>query len=255
MIGNATVVVDALPGLRRAVAKEFAEQARRAIAGRGRFLVALPGGSVADHFFPTLAVLHLDWSRMEFFWIDERAVLPDDPESNYARASTLWLTPAGVSASQIHRMRGEDPDLGRAARSAEEELIAVAGNPPRLDLVLAGAGEDGHVASIFPGGAGLPPPRKASADRRSLGEGGHPCPLVAAVYDSPKPPPRRLTLTMPVLARAERVVIAALGQSKAKAIREALKDKDSATPLAHLLRVARSSIVFLDNAASGDAVS
>jgi len=236
VIGRSTIVVDELPGLRRAVAKEFAEQARRAIAGRGRFLVALPGGSVADRFFPTLAALDLDWSRMEFFWIDERAVPPDDPESNYARASTLWLTRARVSASHIHRMRGEDPDLERAARSAEEELIAIAGNPPRLDLVLAGGGEDGHVASIFSGGTGL-----------------QPCPLVAAVYDAPKPPPRRLTLTMPVLARAERVVVAALGQSKAKAIREALKEKDCATPLAHLLRVAQSSIVILDNEAAPDA--
>ena len=195
---------------------------------------------MAKTFFPTLARVPVDWSRTDFFWIDERAVPPDDPESNFALASTLWLTPARVPASGIHRLRGEDPDLDSAARMASEELMAVAGNPPQLDLALVGVGEDGHIASIFPG-----------ARMHSGGTGPRPYP-VAVIEDAPKPPPRRLTLTMPVLSASDGAVVVALGLSKAAAVRDALELKDCKTPFAELLRRSDSMLVLLDReAASG----
>ncbi len=235
------VVVDELPGLQRRLATDFENLARDAIAARGQFIIAIPGGSVAKTFFPALAGLAVDWSRTEFFWVDERAVPPDDPDSNYALASTLWLAPSRVPASRIHRLRGEDPDLDKAAQFAADELIAIAGDPPGLDLALLGVGEDGHIASIFPG-----------SGNRSGGTGLQPCP-VAPVYDSPKPPPRRLTLTMPVLSGAERVVVVAMGRSKAAAVRDGLK-QDGVTPLAALLRRSRSALVLVDREAGASFV-
>ena len=128
-------------------------------------------------------------------------------------------------------MRGEERDLNRAARLAAEELTRVAGNPPRLDIVLVGVGEDGHVASIF-----------ANRDVPNR--------LVAPVYDAPKPPPSRLTLTLPVLAGAERVIVVAMGQGKAPAIRDAFDQDDRTTPIGELLRRSSSALILLDHEAA-----
>ncbi len=193
--------------------------------------MAIPGGSVATTFFPALSKIGVDWSRTDFFWTDERAVAPEDAESNYALALKLWLTPARVPPSRIHRLRGEERDLEAAARTAAEELVEVAGDPPQLDLALVGVGEDGHVASIFPG--------------HEIPQG-----LVAPVYDAPKPPSRRLTLTLSVLANAGRVIIAALGPSKAAVVRDALELNDRATPLAALLGRSPAPLVLLDREAA-----
>ena len=144
------------PGLHRRppsspayVRERFETQAAEVIARREKFIVALPGGSVASAFFPTLAALTVDWTRIEIFWIDERAVPPDHPDSNDALASRLLLVPARVPAERIHRMHGELPDLDQAARRATDELKSIAGDPPHLDLAIVGVGDDGHVASIF----------------------------------------------------------------------------------------------------------
>ena len=83
------------------------------IARREKFIIALPGGSAARTFLPVLAGLNVDWTRVEIFWIDERAVPPDHPESNYALAARLLLGPARVPHNRIHRMFGELPDLDR----------------------------------------------------------------------------------------------------------------------------------------------
>src|SRR5258705_12411621 len=202
-------LVDKAESLAESLAARFEQEARHALAARSRFTVALPGGSVATSFFPRLARVPLDWSKVDFFWGDERAVPPDHPDSNYAVARLLWLDPAGVPAASVHRMRAEPPDLAQAAADCERELVGVAGSPPRLDLVLLGVGPDGHVCSLFAGHPLLKEERR----------------FVAPVLNSPKPPPRRLTLTMPVLAAAEHVVIAAMGEAKAEIMREAIEDK------------------------------
>jgi len=229
------IVVDDLPRLQAILATEFQTQAAEVIARREKFIIALPGGSVASAFFPTLAALAVDWTRIEVFWIDERAVPPDHPDSNFALASMLLLAPARVPGPRTHRMYGELPDLEQAARRATDDLKLIAGDPPFIDFVLAGVGDDGHVASIFSdvGRAG-----------RVL-ETRH----VIPIYDAPKPPARRLTLTLPVLARAGSVVVAAFGASKAAAMQGALHDSSAVTPIAELLRSAPSSLVLLDRAA------
>ncbi len=224
------VVVDELPALQRLVALEFSARAEEAIDARGRFVVALPGGSVASAFFPRLARAPINWGRVELFWIDERAVPPDHPDSNYALAAKLLLRPAGIVPSRVHRMRGEVEDLEDAARRASDDFTAIAGNPAQIDLALVGVGEDGHVASVFNGSAGL-----------------QPCPHpIIAVYDAPKPPPRRLTMTLPVMASAARVVVAAFGTEKARIVNHAVRHAEDRSPVAELLRRAPSSMVLLD---------
>ena len=222
-----------LTSLTRILADEVQRSAAAAIAERSLFSIALPGGSVATSCFPALAALPVDWTRTHFFWADERAVPPSDPESNYGLAERLWLIPAGVPDSSVHRMPADAVDLGAAADAYSEELSGALGRVPVLDLVLLGMGPDGHVASLFPGH-----PLLEERDR-----------LVASLSDAPKPPPHRLTLTLPVLQRARVVIVAAFGAAKAKALGHALGDPASALPVAQVLRGASRAIVLADDPA------
>ena len=228
------VIVDGIENLPRSLAALFEDEFRHA-AARGRFTVALPGGSVADVFFPHLARLPLDWGRVSFFWGDERAVPPTHPDSNYAAAKARWLDPAGVPASSVFRMPADAPDLDRAAADYEAVLLQQCGNPPRLDLALLGVGPDGHVCSLFNGHPLL------EEDTR----------WVAAIDDSPKPPPRRLTLTLPTLAAARLVVVAATGAAKAAVVKAAQEQPESQLPLALVTRRAERVVYLLDLAAAG----
>jgi 6-phosphogluconolactonase len=214
--------------IERALASEFQRAASDAIAARGAFRVALSGGSIAPLFFTSLARLPLDWSRIDFFWADERAVPPDHADSNFAEADRLWLTPAAVPAARIHRIHGENPDLRQAAQTYAEELCLIAGRPPALDFALLGVGPDGHVASLFPGHPAL----------REEHE------VAVAIEDAPKPPPRRVTLTLPVLAGSARLVVAAQGQAKAGVVRQAL-EPGSSLPLGMLISRAGNVRVLL----------
>ena len=226
-------LVDKAESLAETLAGRFEAEGRQALAARARFTVALPGGSVATGFFPRLARIRFDWSKVDFFWGDERAAPPSHPDSNYALARTLWLEPAAVPAERIHRMKAEAPDLAKAAADYTLALERAAGSPPRLDLVLLGVGPDGHVCSLFAGH-----PVLAVRDR-----------AVAVVEDSPKPPPRRLTLTLPVVTGADLVVVVALGGSKAEVIRAAIEDAKSALPVALVAREARRTTFLLDSEA------
>lgn len=230
------IFVGDLAELQRACVREVEDALRTAIDTRGRALAALPGGSVAQAFFPALAESAADWTRTEVFWIDERAVPPRHPESNYGLAASLLLIPAGVPEPHIHRLPGELPDLDQAARRASDELKSIAGDPPMLDLVLAGVGEDGHIASIFETDFGTQPGASATP--------------VVPVYNAPKRPPRRLTMTMPVLSSAGRVIVAAFGRTKAAVIRDAVVQGGATTPVAELLRRAARPQLLLDRDAA-----
>jgi 6-phosphogluconolactonase len=229
-LGDWEIVVDDIAALQQILSNEILARSADAIARRSRFVLAVPGGSVASTFFPALARLAIDWAHVDVFWIDERAVRPDHPDSNYALASKLLLQPARVPSTCVHRMPGE-LDLEDAARRASDELMMVAGNPPQLDLALIGVGEDGHVASIFSRSAGLT-------------RGAQP---VIAVHDAPKPPPERLTMTLSVLGDAGRIIVAGFGPSKSQVIHEAVHGGGAQMPVAKLLSRAASSIVLLDS--------
>lgn len=218
-----TIVVEAIGPIVASAAAWFERAARDAIGARGRFACALPGGSVAEHLFPALARLPLEWERVHVFFGDERAVPPHHPDSNVGLARRLWLdaVPAVVHAMPT------DGDLAAGAATYAADLCATLGDPPRLDLALLGMGPDGHVCSLFPG--------------RPLPDG-----LVAIVRDSPKPPPVRLTLTMEVLTAARAVWVVAFGTSKAAVVREAVTRHDSALPVARALRAGPASLLLLD---------
>src|SRR5690606_27858721 len=153
--------------------------AREAIASGGRAAVALTGGSIATLCYPRLVSADVDWPHVEVFFGDERAVPPDDPESNYALADSLLLSRVPIAKDAVHRMRGEAADLGAAAAAYEADMVQALGDPPVLDVVILGVGPDGHVCSLFPGHALLDDER-----------------WVASLDDSPKPPPRRVSLTL-----------------------------------------------------------
>jgi len=224
------IVIAASAALAQVFADRFATLAREAIAARGQFSCALPGGSVAEAFFPMLAGAPLPWDKVDFFWGDERAVSAADPDSNYGLAQRLLLDRVHVDPRRVHRIVGEGGDLEPAARVYEGELIRVLGDPPHLDLAVLGLGPDGHVCSLFP--------------RHPLLRERHR--HVAAITDSPKPPPRRITFTMLPLQLARTICIAGFGDSKAAAIRAALEDPDSQIPVALAIRAAQRAVVLID---------
>jgi len=227
------IAIGDLAQLQRLVTSDFARASETALHERGRFVVALSGGSVAPNFFPALSALPIDWSRVDFFWVDERAVPPTDPDSNFAAALAFWLQPAAVPRERIHRMEADNPDLARAASLYEQELLTVAGSPPHIDFALLGVGPDGHIASLFPNHPALEESVKH----------------VAVVEDSPKPPPRRLTLTLRSLCSARYAEVIALGESKADAIAASIAP-GSSLPLARLLACTAGVHLRLDEAAA-----
>jgi 6-phosphogluconolactonase len=219
------IVVDTHEKLVGTAVERFERMVRDAVVARGLFSCALPGGSVAETLFPAFAVLSLPWRQVHVFFGDERAVPPTDPDSNYGLARRLWLERV---PARVHPMLTGPDDLDAAAAAYANDLRTTLGDPPRLDLALLGMGPDGHVCSLFP--------------NRTLPHDGP----VAVVRDSPKPPPTRLTLTMPVLAVARAVWVVAFGASKAPIVREAVEREDSKLPVAMALRSGPPSLLLLD---------
>lgn len=195
----------------RAAAEEVALAAARADAARGRFTLALAGGSTPRRLYALLADARapfrarVPWERTHVFFGDERPVPPEHPDSNYRMAREALLD--RVPVASVHRIPGEDP---AAAEAYEDELrrffeVPPGGPPPRLDLVLLGLGEDGHTASLFPGSDALGERRRWVA-----------APLVARLGV------HRLTLTLPVLDRAREVLFLVAGADKAEALARVL---------------------------------
>ena len=192
-------------------ADRFVEAARAAIEERGVFRVALSGGSTPKQVYPLLLEPErrdaVDWSRVEFFWGDERSVPPDHPESNFGVAYGMFISHLpGVRADRIHRMPAEAPDIDAAALSHESELRLAFGargdEPPVFDLIWLGMGPDGHTASCFPGTDAL--------DERERWVVGN---------WVPQQDTWRMTYTFPVLNAAREVLVVVTGADKADAIR------------------------------------
>ena len=203
------------------------EAAGEAIEWRGRFRIAVSGGRTPARLYQLLAADDgLSWDRVEIGFADERAVPPAHADSNFRLLTEALLAPLGDRAPAVHRLIGEAADLREAA---------LAGAPwfeEPLDLLLLGIGEDGHVASLFPRSALL-----AERVRR-----------VAAVFDSPKPPARRLTITPRVITEARRVVVIATGREKTLAVAQALAAEGSVAECP--ARMAREADWLIDRAAA-----
>jgi 6-phosphogluconolactonase len=198
------------------------------------YCVALSGGRIARHFFEAVARSSSAdsdrWRSVHFFWSDERCVPPDDAESNFGIARDLLLAPLRIPADQIHRVCGEEPPAIAATRAATELLgIAPVDNSgkPVLDLIFLGMGEDGHVASLFPGESG-----EAMANN-----------AVYRAVTATKPPPMRVTMGYATIAAAQQTWVLASGAGKETALRESLRPGGH-TPLSRILRLRRLTRIF-----------
>jgi len=202
-------IVDDADALAQTLADTVAAEIGNAIATRGHCALALAGGSTPKTAYALLAATPLregvDWSKVRFFFGDERCVGPDDPQSNYKMAYEALLGPLRIPAEQIFRMRGED-EPANAARDYAALLRSQLGAKPVLDLMMLGMGPDGHTASLFPGSDPL-------EDDDSL---------VRAPYVA-KFSAYRLTLTPRVINSSRLVAIAAAGSEKAEALAAALE--------------------------------
>jgi len=197
-----------------AAADEVVHAAKEAVAQRGRFTIALPGGSTPKSLFNLLATNArnvLPWDRTFFFWGDERHVPPTDPDSNYRMAEETMLSRIPVAAGNVFRIAAENPDAAAAAEAYEQTLRKffqlAPGQVPIFDLILLGMGPDGHTASLFPSSAGLQEKSR----------------LVIANWVE-KLKASRLTLTLPVLNAARCVAFLVSGTDKAPALHAVLEE-------------------------------
>lgn len=221
--------------LSQAAVRVFIDCAGRAVAQRGRFMVALSGGSTPKRLFQLLSQepdRHaVAWEKTLIFWGDERAVGPEHEWSNYRLAQEQLLAHVPVRKEHIFRIKGE---LGapRAAQHMHGQMLAVFGDQdvPQFDLVLQGMGTDGHTASLFPGTEAL-----GSTD------------WVVPVIDPPaNPRVDRITLTLPVLNAARVALFLAAGQGKRHIISAIRNDPAASTHYPAACVAAEQTIWYLD---------
>lgn len=185
-------------------ADDWIRNAKRSIQSRGKFCVALSGGSTPKAIYEKVILeKNLDWSKVYLFWSDERAVLPDHPDSNYKMAMEYFQN-VPIPLHQIFRMKAES-NIDAAARDYEQTIQHVLDNH-LFDLIMLGCGEDGHTASLFP-------------ETLALKEENRLC--VANLV--PQKKTSRLTLTFKCINQSQRIVIYALGSSKKDIIPKVLK--------------------------------
>jgi 6-phosphogluconolactonase len=194
---NITVLADADAVAQRA-ASVIAEEARTAIAARGRFIMAVSGGHTPWQMLRALAGEEVPWEGVHIVQVDERVAPVEDPDRNLAHLRASLLEHAPLRPEQIHAMPVESPDLESAARRYGSMLREIAGAPPVLDLAHLGLGPDGHTASLVPGDPVLD---VTDADVALTG-----------IYQGR----RRMTLTYPMLNRSVRVLWLVTGSDKAE---------------------------------------
>ncbi len=238
-----TIHIHPTPALAgEAAARHVARLSAQAIAERGRFSVALSGGSLPKLIGPALTteplVLQIAWENWYVFWADERCVPHIHPDSNVRLAQEMLLEHVPVPSHQIFAV---EADLSPAdAASNYQTTLARVFQPspedlPHFDLILLGMGPDGHTASLFPGHALLTETRR----------------WVVPIFDSPKPPPQRITFTLPLLNHARQVVFIATGDSKA-AILPQVTSASSTLPAGMIHPVDGTVAWFVDEAAAGN---
>lgn len=200
-------------------------------------LVALSGGRITKTFFSQIVAQGKSrpelFSKVHFFWTDERCVPPNDPESNFLMADQLLFQPLKIAPEKIHRLRGEiDPVAAVAEANAKISRLAPKNSAglPVLDSILLGMGPDGHIASLFPN----------ASEEIIQSQSAY-----LAIDNSPKPPPRRITLTFAAIAAAKQVWLLASGEGKEKAFAESLAP-DGQTPVARVLHARAHTKIFSD---------
>ena len=199
-------------------AELLAQAISNAIDAHGAAHIVLTGGGTGIALLKGLGAYPIDWARVHLFWGDERYVAHDDDERNEKQAREALLNHVDIPAGNIHPMPASDSvfgdDIDSAARWYAGELASTAesGSPtPVFDVHLLGMGGEGHINSLFPHTDAV-----RENERRVVG-----------VTDSPKPPPRRITLTLPAVRRSRQVWIVTAGEAKAEAVAAVLGGADS----------------------------
>ena len=210
-------IVENAEDVSRTAAEMMASLARQKLQSKDYFAVALSGGSTPKNMFAILANdadlrEQMPWDSVHFFWGDERHVPPDHTDSNYRMTNEAMLSKVPVPAGNIHRIRAENPDAGKAAQDYEQELREFfrleTEQLPAFDCVFLGMGPDGHTASLFPG-------TEALNERKRF--------VVSNWVD--KFQSYRITLTAPVLNNADLVIFLVSGEEKAEPLRVVLEGK------------------------------
>jgi 6-phosphogluconolactonase len=228
----------------QASAKKFAETVEAAVAKRGVARVAISGGSTPQAAFKLLAdpagpfAQTIPWEKLQLFWVDERCVGPDDPESNYGVARELLLSKVPIPAENVFRMEGElEPEVAASRyESTLRNVLKLEGaETPAFDLVALGMGPDGHTASLFPNTEGLNVMNR----------------LVIANH-VPQKDVWRVSLTWMVINHAAQVVFEVEGTGKTDVLAEVLTGpRDPERLPSQLIRPASGSLLFLlDEAAA-----
>jgi 6-phosphogluconolactonase len=230
----------------QAAADEVIHAAEGSVSERNRFIIALSGGSTPKNLYNLIAAnasSTLPWERMFFFFGDERHVPPDDPESNFRMANESLLSKVPVPAGNIFRVPSENPDASAAAEAYEKSLRSFfapqPGEFPRFDLILLGMGPDGHTASLFP--------ETAALQEKSR--------LVVANWVE-KLKTHRITITLPVINAARRVLFLVSGTDKAAALHEVLEGKQPAEKYpSKLVRPTNGKLIWLVDRAAASGLS
>lgn len=229
-----------------AVARAFADHLVQRLAEKpdGPFFWALSGGSTPKLLFKLLAEEYrekIDWSRLHFFWGDERMVPHDDPESNYGEVKQLLFDHVPVVESQIHAVR-TDLEPKKAAAAYAEKMVSLlpmnSDGLPILDLNMLGMGGDGHTASIFP----------ANMDELLNSK------QICAVATHPDSGQLRVTMTGPTINASDEIVFLVTGNSKTQRVAQILNKEHGAEgfPVAHIQPVKGQLHWFLDGAAAAE---
>jgi len=222
------VLADAQAAAERAAAL-IAGEARKAVAARGRFLLAVSGGHTPWDMLRILASQEVPWRSVQVVQVDERVAPDGDPDRNLTHLRETLLAKGPLQPEQIHAMPVEEEDLARAAARYVQTLREIAGSPPVLDLVHLGLGPDGHTASLVPQDPVL---KITDADVALTG-----------VYQGR----RRMTLTYPIINRSRRILWLVTGSDKADMLVR-LRDADPAIPAGRVRR--EQALVLADRAAA-----
>jgi 6-phosphogluconolactonase len=220
----------------RAAARHLAERMRAAAAAGGRCAIALSGGNTPGTTYRLLAGERVPWDQVHLFWGDERYVPATDPQSNYRMVQEALLNHIAIPEGNIHPIATTAANPDDAARAYETILREqLPGAWPRFDLVLLGLGTDGHIASLFPGSDAL-----RVTDR-----------CVVAVQ-APVVPPRRITITLPVINAAAAIHFLVSGKDKSGAVHRARVGPSDVemTPAAGVRSSAGAVTWWIDEAAA-----
>lgn len=220
-------VLDTAQSVAQRAAEVIAEEARKAAAARGRFVVAVSGGHTPWMMLRALATAQVPWPAIHIVQVDERVAPAGHPDRNLTHLRESLLDHAPLAAEHIHAMPVESDDLAGAAAKYAETLRQIAGSPPILDLVHLGLGPDGHTASLVPGDPVL------NADVAITGS-----------YQGR----RRMTLTYPMINRARQVLWVVTGDEKVSMLNRLL-DGDESIPAGRVRQ--GQALLLADQAALG----